>query len=190
MSPVLLGLGTNLGDRVANLRAAQAALARFLAIAAVSPLYETAPMYDRDQGAFLNQVAVVETDLAPPALLGALQQVERRLGRMPGRRNGPRPIDLDILFYGDRVVSEPGLDIPHPRMAERGFVLVPAADIAPTWRHPATGRSIAEMRAKLASGMAGVRPFVDQIRVTPEIGRVSPDFFNANGAYPLIDISR
>lgn len=159
MFPALLGLGTNLGDRAANLRAAHAALARFLVIAAVSPLYETAPMYDFDQGAFLNQVVVVETDLDPPTLLGALQQVERRLGRTPGRRNGPRPIDLDILLYGDRLVSAPGLDIPHPRMAERGFVLVPAADIAPSWRHPASGRTIAEMLTALGPDIAGVRPF-------------------------------
>ncbi len=163
MNLVLLGLGTNLGDRAAQLRAAQAALARFVVVTAVSPVYETAPMYDLDQGAFLNQVVVVETGLEPQALLAALQAIERRFGRTPGRRNGPRPLDLDILFFGERVVAEPTLEIPHPRMAERGFVLVPAADIAPTWRHPATGRTVAEMLANLGPTVAGVRPFADDL---------------------------
>jgi 2-amino-4-hydroxy-6-hydroxymethyldihydropteridine diphosphokinase len=149
MPSVLLGLGANQGDRDANLRAAVAGLRRFLDVRAVSAVYETAPMYETDQPAFLNLAVLAGTDLPPAALLEALKALERRLGRMPAVRFGPRAIDIDIVFYDDRVIDEPDLTVPHRAMAERGFVLAPAADVAPGWRHPQTGRTVAELLADL-----------------------------------------
>jgi 2-amino-4-hydroxy-6-hydroxymethyldihydropteridine diphosphokinase len=145
MVPVLFALGTNLGDREANLRRAIAWLRRETAVDAVSAVYETAPMYDTDQDAFLNMCVAARTDLAPEALLARLKAAEAEIGRLPSRPNGPRLIDLDLLLYGDRVVDRPDLAVPHPRMAERGFVLAPAADVAAGWRHPVEGRSVAEL---------------------------------------------
>ncbi len=144
MERVLLALGANIGDRQANLRAAVDGLADILQVEAASPVYETAPMYDTDQGAYLNMAVTGQTELEPRPLLDALKALERRIGRVRSRRYGPRSIDLDIVFYADRIVREPGLEIPHPRVAERAFVLAPAADIAPDWRHPETGRTVAE----------------------------------------------
>jgi 2-amino-4-hydroxy-6-hydroxymethyldihydropteridine diphosphokinase len=141
---VLLGLGTNLGDRPANLRAAIDGLAAFVRVRAASPIYETAPMYDTDQGPYLNMAVLGTTDLEPRPLLDALKAMERNLGRTRSRRYGPRRIDLDIIFYGERVVHESGLDIPHPRLQERAFVLCPATDIAADWRHPETGCTVAQ----------------------------------------------
>jgi 2-amino-4-hydroxy-6-hydroxymethyldihydropteridine diphosphokinase len=149
MVSTLLGLGTNLGDRAGNLEAAVAGLSRFLDVTGQSSIYETAPMYVEDQSPFLNMVLAAETGMAPEPLLSALKQLERRLGRVPGERFGPRVIDLDILFYADRTISAPGLEIPHPRLAERAFVLVPAAEIAPDWRHPASGHTVRELAARL-----------------------------------------
>jgi 2-amino-4-hydroxy-6-hydroxymethyldihydropteridine diphosphokinase len=143
--PVLFALGTNLGDREANLRRAIARLRGIATVDAVSAVYETAPMYVTDQASFLNMCVAGRTDLAPEALLPRLQAAEAEIGRVPGRRNGPRLIDIDLLLYGDRVVDRPELVVPHPRMAERGFVLAPAADVASGWRHPVDGRSIAEL---------------------------------------------
>jgi len=145
MIPVLLGLGANMGDRAATLRAAVSGLGRFLNVIRVSPVYETAPMYVMDQGRFLNMVVVVETALTPERLLEAVKDLERRLGRTPSRRYGPRQIDIDIIFYGDQRVDEPDLVIPHPRLPERAFVLAPAADIVPDWLHPESGRTVSEM---------------------------------------------
>ncbi len=152
MNSILLGLGANLGDRARTLDAAVAGLGRFLHVTAASPVYETAPMYVEDQSPFLNMVLAAETALAPEALLGALKQLERRLGRVPGTRYGPRVIDLDILFYGDHIVDLPHLQIPHPRLAERAFVLVPAADIAADRRHPVLGRAVGALAADLPDG--------------------------------------
>lgn len=146
---VLFSLGTNLGDRRANLRAALAGLGRFLHIVRTSPVYETTPMYVTDQGPFLNMAAVAETLLSPDALLGAIQQVERRLGRVRDRRNGPRVIDIDIVLFGDRMIATADLTVPHASMAERAFVLVPAADIAGDWVHPGQHRTVAALRADL-----------------------------------------
>lgn len=158
MTSSLLGLGANLGDRARTLRAAVAALGRFLNITAVSPIYETPPMYDTDQASFLNMAVTVDTDLSPQMLLGSVKALERRLGRIPGRRYGPRAIDIDIILFGEQKVDVEDLSIPHPGLAERGFVLVPAADIAAEWRHPATGLSVAAMLSALG-------PQLDIIRV-------------------------
>lgn len=148
---VLVGLGSNLGDRLANLRSAVDGMAAFMQVEAVSPVYETAPMYDTDQGAYLNMAVTGLTGLEPRPLLDALKALERRIGRVRSHRYGPRSIDLDIVFYDDRVVREPGLEIPHPRLSERAFVLAPAADIAPDWRHPRTGKSVVEYLEDLRS---------------------------------------
>lgn len=148
---VLLGLGANIGDRLANLQAAVDGLAGIVEVEAVSPVYETAPMYDTDQGAYLNMALTGTTALQPRPLLDALKALERSIGRVRSRRYGPRSIDLDIVFYGDRIVREPGLEIPHPRVAERAFVLAPAADIAPDWRHPEAESTVAELLRALGT---------------------------------------
>lgn len=146
---VYLALGSNLGDRVGQLRRALALLDPACRLAAVSPCYESEPAYVRDQPRFLNLVCRAATALAPLALLQLLKRIEAEIGRTPGPRFGPRVVDLDVLFYGDLVLDTPELTIPHPRIAERPFVLVPLGDIAPELRHPTLGLSIAELRDRL-----------------------------------------
>ncbi|HNP70630.1 MAG TPA: 2-amino-4-hydroxy-6-hydroxymethyldihydropteridine diphosphokinase [Kouleothrix sp.] len=138
---VYLALGANLGDRHAAIAAALGRLAPEIVVEQVSSLYETEPAYVLDQPRFLNAVARVRTGLGPQALLARLKRIEAELGRQPGARFGPRAIDLDILLYGDTVLASDALTIPHPRMAERPFVLVPLAEIAadlvpPGWDVP------------------------------------------------------
>ena len=145
MPTVYIALGTNLGDRMANLRAAIDALPPDVRPVRRSPVYQTAPWGYVDQPDFLNQVIEAETDLAPQALLETLKQRERDLGRTPTVRYGPRLIDLDILFYDDAVIELPWLSIPHPRLHERPFVLVPLAELAPDKVHPVLGLSVREM---------------------------------------------
>ena len=130
-SIVYLALGSNLGDRRAHLAAAAARLAPSVIVERVSSLYETEPAYLLDQPRFLNAALRGRTTLEPAALLALLKRIERELGREAGVRFGPRVIDLDILLYGDRSIASEALTIPHPRMAERPFVLVPLAEIAP-----------------------------------------------------------
>jgi 2-amino-4-hydroxy-6-hydroxymethyldihydropteridine diphosphokinase len=146
---VALGLGSNLGDRRGHLERAVAQLRRSMEVEAVSTLRETRPEGGPPQGPFLNGAAVVGCDLAPRALLAALQALERKAGRRPGPRWGPRPLDLDILLCDDRIVSEPGLRVPHPRLATRLFVLEPLAEIAADWKVPGTGRTVGELFADL-----------------------------------------
>ncbi len=122
MTRAYVGLGANLGDREATIRRAAA----LLGVARLSPILETEPWGYADQPKFLNAVAEVETDIGPRRLLDRLLEIERELGRVrKGPRYGPRTIDLDLLLYGDEVVEEPGLTVPHPRLAERLFVLEP-----------------------------------------------------------------
>ncbi|RME42663.1 MAG: 2-amino-4-hydroxy-6-hydroxymethyldihydropteridine diphosphokinase [Caldilineae bacterium] len=148
-TPIFLGLGTNLGDRRANLQRAVRALTALTRIRAISPLYQTAPWGVTNQPDFLNLCLSATTTLPPRALLAELKRLERTLGRQPGLRWGPRLIDIDILFYGAQIVTEAGLTIPHPRLAERAFVLAPLADIAPNWQHPQTGLTVAQMLAQV-----------------------------------------
>ncbi|MGA9533710.1 MAG: dihydropteroate synthase [Anaerolineales bacterium] len=142
---VLVALGSNLGDRAALLAAARRAMAEYLEIDAESKIYQTEPWGYADQPMFLNQVIGGRTELAPAALLAALKATERDLGRKESFRNGPRQIDLDLLAYNDRVVEQDGLMVPHPRLAERAFVLVPLVDVAPDWTHPESGQTAGQM---------------------------------------------
>ena len=146
---IAIGLGSNLGDRPAVLQAAVARLTPYLTITATSQIYETPAAYVTDQPAFLNMAVTGTTNLSPRALLWSLKQIEHQLGRQPTFRYGPRLIDLDILFYGDRILQESELTLPHPRIAERSFVLRPLADIAPDWQHPTSRLTVAAMLRKL-----------------------------------------
>jgi 2-amino-4-hydroxy-6-hydroxymethyldihydropteridine diphosphokinase len=145
MALVYLALGTNLGDRAANLRAALDALAARMQVTAESDIYETAPWGVTDQPAFLNMCARAETDLAPLDLLTFIKELETTLGRVPTIRYGPRKIDIDILFYDTLILDSPPLSIPHPHLHERAFVLVPLADIAPNFVHPTIGLTVFDL---------------------------------------------
>ena len=155
-----IGVGSNLGDRMSHCLAAVAALDRLdrTRLVAMSPWYETEPVGAAAPGAFLNGAVGLETGLEPRVLLDACLAIERERGRDQARREGPRTLDLDLLLYDDRVVDEPGLTLPHPRMAERAFVLVPLADIAPHVVHPVLGCTVAVLRARLSDRHA-VRPY-------------------------------
>ena len=155
MAIVYLGLGSNLGNREANLRAALRGLWRMGRVEAVSSLYETEPVGGPAQPPFYNAACRWETGLEPRPMLRCLQGLEHELGRRPGERWAPRPIDLDVLLLGDRILGEDGLTIPHPRLAERPFVLAPLAEIAAEACHPVEGKTIAELLA--AAGTEGVR---------------------------------
>jgi len=139
-------IGGNLGDRVANLGRARELVARHCGrLTRSSPVYETSAWGMEDQPDFLNQVLEVDTSLPPRRLLAAILDVEARMGRIRETRYGPRTIDIDILLYGDRTVDEADLRIPHPRLADRRFALVPLADLAADLTHPCTGQRIRAM---------------------------------------------
>lgn len=139
-----VGLGSNLGDREAMIRLALDELAGLpeTDLRQASSLYDTEPVGDVDQPNFLNAAAIVETALPARQLLWNLLRVERRLGRVPARRWGPRAIDLDLLFYGGAVIEEPGLRVPHPEVTRRAFVLVPLVELDPMFVHPETGATL------------------------------------------------
>ena len=142
---VLLSLGANLGSPVDQLRAAIARLSEIVDIDAISPVYRAEPVGAPTQPDYFNLACRGRTSLPPEALLDATQAIETAMGRERAFRYAPRPIDIDLVAYGDLVLSTPRLTLPHPRAAERRFVLVPVSEIAPEWRHPALGRSAAEL---------------------------------------------
>lgn len=142
-----IAIGTNLGDREANVAFAREGLAKLrrTTLVAFSTVRETAPVGPVDQEPFLNAVAEVETQLDPLELLQRLKDLEHRAGRIRSIRWGPRTLDLDLLLYGDRVIESPELTVPHPHLHERRFVLEPLAELAPHTRHPKLGKTAAEL---------------------------------------------
>ncbi len=146
MKSVYLSLGSNMGDRLANIQRALATLpSEGVHVLRTSSFYRTEPVDFRAQPWFVNCAVEAETELMPLQLLGRCQAVERKLGRQPGIPKGPRPIDIDILLYENVVIRSSALRIPHAQMAERKFVLIPLRELAPTLRHPVTRRTVVEM---------------------------------------------
>jgi 2-amino-4-hydroxy-6-hydroxymethyldihydropteridine diphosphokinase len=146
MKTVYLSLGSNLGDRERNLAGAlEKLVARDLRIRRISSVYETAPVDTNDSKWFLNLALEAETELFPMQLLWLVGKVEHDLGRVRTVVNGPRTIDIDILLYGRAVIHSAALEVPHPRMAQRRFVLAPLAELAPELRHPVTRKTVQEM---------------------------------------------
>lgn len=158
MSIVYLGLGSNLGNRRHNLDRAIEALGDKgkVKVKKLSSLYETEPVGFAEQPLFLNAVFEGNTHLTPRQLLAFIKETEKKLGRLPSFRNSPRVIDIDILLYEGEQRESPSLTIPHPRLAERAFVLIPLAEIAPDLRHPKVGKTVAELLLEV-EGKEGVK---------------------------------
>ena len=157
---IFLGLGSNLGDREANLITAIDALPPEVEVQTQSPVYQTVPWGYTEQDDFLNQVIEAKTDLSPEELLKYLKSIEDDIGRTATLHWGPREIDIDILFYDDLVMESEDLTIPHPSVHERAFMLVPLADIAADFQHPALGRTITQLASEVDT--TGVEPYIEE----------------------------
>lgn len=157
---VYLSLGSNLGDRAANLRLAISRLGELGVVSAVSSFYETEPVEVKSQQPwFLNCAVTLETDLMPKQLLSRALAIEQEMGRRRTEAKGPRTIDIDIIFFGNAVVDTPDLTIPHPAMQQRRFVLAPLAEIAPEVRHPVLKCTVRELLAELPAGEGALRKY-------------------------------
>ncbi len=166
---VYLSLGSNIGDRKRNLDRALDLISQRMRMLAQSAVYETEPVGVVEQPRFLNLVCEVQTLLAPPHLLTLVKGVERRLGRVSGHGQ-PRVIDVDILLYDDLIYESEELTIPHPRLAQRAFVLLPLAEIAPGVVHPVLGKTALELSVAVTADQ-GVHPWRDEEDDVPRIGR-------------------
>ncbi len=156
---VVVALGSNLGDRLAHLREGLRSLSESITLERISAVWATDPVDLEQQPEFLNAVAVASTRRSPEDLLDRFQEIERAAGRVRTVANGPRPLDLDLIFYGDWILDTDRLQVPHPRWLERAFVCVPLLEIAPDLVDPRTGRTVADLSA--GRSVLGVRPFAD-----------------------------
>lgn len=162
---IFLCLGTNTGDRTRHLEDAINSLPPSVTMVQLSSVYETKPVGYTEQKEFLNQVLKAATELSPFELLNHAKLIETKMGRTPTFRFGPRPIDVDILFYDDLVMDTPKLTIPHPRLPDRSFALVPMVEIAPDWVHPVIQKTVREMLELISQ--EGVRLFDNPQRSEP-----------------------
>ena len=165
MAEVFIGIGSNLGDRLANLNNAVGLLAQECEIKQISSIFETEPEGYEPQPDFLNCVVRGETGLRPLELLDELKSIEKMMGRTASFSNAPRPIDLDILFYRDEIIKAKELEIPHPRLQDRAFVLVPMVQMAPQFTHPALHKTMQQLLSELPKG-----------KRVEKWGELAPDF--------------
>ena len=163
MKEMYLSLGSNLGDRAKNLRVALARLVPGIKVKEISAVYETEPKYKTDQPRFLNLTCLAETKLSAIDAFHVVKKIEKEMGRIQTDHFGPRIIDIDILFYSSESLESPELTIPHPRLAERAFVLVPLCDIAPDFIHPLLSVTMRELLIKLGDTSLDVRRTPEKI---------------------------